>query len=269
MLRFFRQIRQRLITDNKFSKYLLYAVGEILLVVIGILIAIQVDNWNEERQEKERLNKHLIELKSSLLKDIKDLRGFEKVNLFRSRSINYVIKQTKGEKLQDSDSLTNPTLILSLHYGQIDKNAENDELELFRIAAEQLPFQVLMWPNKEAFEELKNTGNFSMIQDTALKNNINRYYVQMDWLFNSTRKSVAMEQIEQWKNHIIVHHGFLTEDIGKTIDWEVILNDPLTLLYVRDISNTAQDRADMAWQVKVDAWKLIKVLDERLSEETQ
>ncbi|WP_445384082.1 hypothetical protein ACT6NV_08640 [Robiginitalea sp. IMCC44478] len=54
MLRFFRQIRQRLLTDNKFSKYLLYAVGEILLVVIGILIAMKVDDWNEER--KDHLN---------------------------------------------------------------------------------------------------------------------------------------------------------------------------------------------------------------------
>ena len=51
MLRFFRQIRQRLLTDNKFSKYLLYAVGEILLVVIGILIALQINNWNEERKD--------------------------------------------------------------------------------------------------------------------------------------------------------------------------------------------------------------------------
>ena len=53
MLRFFRQIRQRLLTDNKFSKYLLYAVGEILLVVIGILIAFQVDNWNEDRKARQ------------------------------------------------------------------------------------------------------------------------------------------------------------------------------------------------------------------------
>ena len=58
MLRFFRQIRQRLLpiaigTDNKFSKYLLYAIGEIMLVVIGILIALQVDNWNEERKLRE------------------------------------------------------------------------------------------------------------------------------------------------------------------------------------------------------------------------
>ncbi len=52
MLRFFRHLRQRLITTNKFSKYLLYALGEILLVAIGILIALQVDNWNEERKER-------------------------------------------------------------------------------------------------------------------------------------------------------------------------------------------------------------------------
>ncbi len=53
MIKFFRQIRQRLLRDNKFSKYLLYAVGEILLVVIGILIALQVNNWNEVRLERE------------------------------------------------------------------------------------------------------------------------------------------------------------------------------------------------------------------------
>ena len=50
MLRLFRQIRQRLLTDNRFGKYLLYAIGEILLVVLGILIALQVDSWNEERK---------------------------------------------------------------------------------------------------------------------------------------------------------------------------------------------------------------------------
>ena len=59
MLRFFRQIRQRLLAENpsesasrpgRFSKYLLYAAGEILLVVIGILIALQINNWNEERK---------------------------------------------------------------------------------------------------------------------------------------------------------------------------------------------------------------------------
>lgn len=73
MLRFFRQIRQRLLTDNKFIKYLLYAVGEILLVVIGILIALQVNNWNEERKAKRELNTILLEIYKDLNNDLKNL----------------------------------------------------------------------------------------------------------------------------------------------------------------------------------------------------
>jgi hypothetical protein len=73
MLRFFRQIRQRLLTDNKFSKYLLYAVGEILLVVIGILIALQVNNWNEERIERKSQVKLLKELKADLEDNLEEI----------------------------------------------------------------------------------------------------------------------------------------------------------------------------------------------------
>ncbi len=56
MLRFFRQIRQGLLTENKFSKYLLYAVGEIFLVMVGILLALQVNNWNDNRKQKDQFN---------------------------------------------------------------------------------------------------------------------------------------------------------------------------------------------------------------------
>ncbi|MFC7357687.1 DUF6090 family protein [Jejudonia soesokkakensis] len=77
MIKFFRKIRQRLISENKFSKYLLYAIGEILLVVIGILIALQINNWNENRksnlQERNALNNiHRDFLKNKeLLEEIK------------------------------------------------------------------------------------------------------------------------------------------------------------------------------------------------------
>src|SRR5210317_1091788 len=73
MLRFFRQIRQRLLTNNKFSKYLLYAIGEILLVVIGILIALQVNIWNENRKEKLFEQKMLRELDASIKNNIQYL----------------------------------------------------------------------------------------------------------------------------------------------------------------------------------------------------
>ena len=59
MLHFLRNIRQRLLTENRFIKYLLYAIGEILLVVIGILIALQIDNWNENVNRKTAEQKAL------------------------------------------------------------------------------------------------------------------------------------------------------------------------------------------------------------------
>lgn len=52
MIKFFRRIRQKLLSENKFSKYLFYAIGEILLVVIGILLALQINNWNETSKNR-------------------------------------------------------------------------------------------------------------------------------------------------------------------------------------------------------------------------
>ena len=67
MIRFFSKIRYQLANENRVAKYLRYAVGEIMLVVIGILIAVQVNNWNEGR--KERIQKNL--LIQSIISDLK------------------------------------------------------------------------------------------------------------------------------------------------------------------------------------------------------
>ena len=56
MIKFFRHIRRSLIQENKMGKYFKYAIGEILLVVIGILIALQFNNWNEQRKHKQAIN---------------------------------------------------------------------------------------------------------------------------------------------------------------------------------------------------------------------
>jgi len=67
MFHFLRHLRQRLLTENRFSKYLLYATGEIILVVMGILIALQINTWNQERISKDKEVKILKELRSDLL----------------------------------------------------------------------------------------------------------------------------------------------------------------------------------------------------------
>ena len=77
MIKFFRKIRQQLITENKFSKYLIYAIGEIILVVFGILIALQVNNWNQNRIAE----KAEIELTKNILNDLEADKALYKLNL--------------------------------------------------------------------------------------------------------------------------------------------------------------------------------------------
>ena len=89
MIKFFRKIRQNLLMENKTSKYFKYAIGEIVLVVIGILIALQINNWNEER-------KGLIKEKETLYKFFQDLKSdstYYQINFKRILSIDSLHKE--------------------------------------------------------------------------------------------------------------------------------------------------------------------------------
>ena len=104
MLHFFRQIRQRFLTDNKFSKYLLYAIGETLLVVMGILIALQVDNWNTSRQEEKLEAKILDEIRSNLQTGLSALELSFRLDSL-SISSGVIILEHLENKLPFHDSL--------------------------------------------------------------------------------------------------------------------------------------------------------------------
>ncbi|MFH4966596.1 DUF6090 family protein [Gaetbulibacter sp. M240] len=69
MIKFFRKIRQNLLLEGKTGKYLKYAIGEIVLVMIGILLALQVNNWNEQRKLNREIADVLIEVRSNLISD--------------------------------------------------------------------------------------------------------------------------------------------------------------------------------------------------------
>lgn len=73
MIKFFRKIRQQLLIENKTGKYLKYALGEIVLVVIGILIALQINNWNENQKQNDFTKKLLLDVKISLLNNYEQL----------------------------------------------------------------------------------------------------------------------------------------------------------------------------------------------------
>ena len=69
MIKFFRHIRRALLSESKFAKYMLYAIGEIILVVIGILIALQINTWNNNKIEERKETKILLQLKNGLMSD--------------------------------------------------------------------------------------------------------------------------------------------------------------------------------------------------------
>ncbi len=92
MIKFFRHIRQRLLTENKFSKYLLYAIGEIILVVIGILIALQINNWNENRIKRQQLisvyERITVDIQNDIEEMSKTLEYFNSIEFIFKRVIN-------------------------------------------------------------------------------------------------------------------------------------------------------------------------------------
>ena len=73
MIKFFRHIRQSLLAQNKFRRYLLYAIGEIILVVIGILIALQINNWNQTQKQKSIEAQYLTNIIGDLEEQFKSI----------------------------------------------------------------------------------------------------------------------------------------------------------------------------------------------------
>jgi hypothetical protein len=102
MIKFFRKIRQQLLNENKFSKYLLYAIGEIVLVVIGILIALQINNWNENKKSSEFEYEMFTQILENLKQDKQTLKKI-KANFNRAiRSSNKILETSPFEYKSDS-----------------------------------------------------------------------------------------------------------------------------------------------------------------------
>ena len=148
MIKFFRKIRQNLLIENKTGKYFKYAIGEIVLVVIGILIALQINNWNEDRKKRELELSTLAELKSNLLVDIKDSQDDLKNYNSTSNSSDIIIDYIDG-KIPFHDSL-------NIHLGKI-------------------PVQGVFTPNKATYENLKVIG-IKLVSNDSLRTAISDLY---------------------------------------------------------------------------------------------
>jgi hypothetical protein len=153
MLRFFRRIRQRLLTDNKFSKYLLYAVGEILLVVIGILLALQVNNWNEQRKIEIAADSYRAKLRNDLAMDTLNINTLLADGDRMQRDIESYFKFFDAQEEESLDTLLN--------------RAKGVYTNFFRY-----------FPVNYTFEDMQNSGNSALLSEAERKALINLYNEQ-------------------------------------------------------------------------------------------
>lgn len=155
MNRVFRNIRQNSVSKHRLRNYILYAIGEIILVVIGIIIALQLNNWNDERKEAFEARKLLQNLQEELAQD--------------SIRINQMLVFEK-ELLGSSEQL------FRAHSGE-DVSKEYDTLlgRSFRYAI----FTPRQEYSDEIFKELTAKNFFDHFQHRNLKDSIRNYYSQM------------------------------------------------------------------------------------------
>jgi len=147
--------------ENNTSKYFKYAIGEIILVIIGILIALQINNWNENRQLNQRELNLLNELKSNLEVNITNLNNDIKIQKESVYYINYILNLNEN------------------------KTPYNDSIPSYLQRANFAPDVIL---TSSAFETLKSTGLELIKQDNLRQEIINLFEIEYPLLMQETRR---------------------------------------------------------------------------------
>jgi hypothetical protein len=210
MIKFFRKIRQKMLTENKASKYLLYAIGEIVLVVIGILIALSINNWNEQRKDRQRGSKILGELATNVAYNIENMEKYINIAARHNKYSDYVITVLEGA-IPYSDSLDKI----------LNKALLNFDAFYF---------------SDVAYESLKNMGS-EYVRNDVLKNEIvklyDESYPEMLKMFNWTRTDYEDQYID--RNFFPVSGNNTL--ILKPYDFDVQMHDKyfLSLVHKRKI----------------------------------
>ncbi|MEH6620929.1 DUF6090 family protein [Maribacter arcticus] len=190
MIKFFRKIRKNLLNEGKTTKYFKYAIGEIVLVVIGILIALQINNWNENRKENHKLS----DIYSNLLLDIKADSISYSTNIKELKDIDFLHEQLyeTGVKNDTTIVLKNPSGIrYLLYYNPITK--ENDPFIASKITNDSIRKEVLTY-----FRNMKDMDDIYSELDGVIKTKMRVYfgdkkmYKLSSW-FENKSKSTAKD----------------------------------------------------------------------------
>ena len=149
MLRVFRKIRINSIRTSRFAKYFIYGIGEIVLVVIGILLALQINSWNQQNKDRKAEKELLLSIKQDLEADLED--------------IQFTISETNN-KVFDLNNLA---------MGLGDRTISKDEFVGYNTS---FPAFYKVNYNTSSYNEAVSTGKLSIILNKTLKHELLRYY---------------------------------------------------------------------------------------------
>lgn len=144
MFRFLRKLRQQLLSRSEFSKYLFYAIGEIVLVVFGILIALQINNRNDLRKEREKELHYLQNIKTDLKYNIEELERYIGIRNQCIELAQTIIDHIEGKPIEDIEAFSD--LGMPIYNWQ------------------------KFYQNNNTFQELINSGNLALLSNDSIKN---------------------------------------------------------------------------------------------------
>jgi hypothetical protein len=175
MINFFRKIRQRLLTENKFSKYLLYAIGEIFLVVIGILIALSINNWNEGRKNKNKAAVYVTKIINDLQNDINNLDSLTTLANRNIAATERYFDFFENQKVASLKSLIDSSKVARSY------------LTKYRYV-----------PVRHTFEDMKSSGNSTLLSEVQREALIKLYNTQDFFLIvvEKTMGDIITEEVQ-------------------------------------------------------------------------
>ncbi|MGB5418116.1 DUF6090 family protein [Algibacter sp.] len=248
MIKFFRKIRQKLLSENKLSKYLLYAIGEIVLVVIGILIALWINNLNMSSQKKAKGNIMLSEIRENLISD---------TLLITEISVFYVEKQNAINTFLQVSAEPKPSMEQYNELGIIINDGSLFSNKRFQA-------------NNAGYSTLSSSGNIELITNIALRNKLTQYYQQTSQGFAALEELVNLTR--SFKYYILpklINAQTVKQSIGLDFEiqtlGEVRLNDDKKMLSDLLILTSYVKENEQALRLfKKEIIHLLKLIDEEL-----
>ena len=189
--------------ENKTGKYFKYAIGEIVLVVIGILIALQINNWNENRKNKLTESEYYCKL----------LADFE----LDRQNIAVLYKESEHK------IATSIRLLLELKDKNKDKSyLLNNYLQALRTNA--------FVPSKVAMTDIVSSGKLNLLTNDSLKNDLLRYYGELDKLLYQLEinQSKSLERVFLYDDHLQFggqYFDYVSKSLGDEILKTLPVND--------------------------------------------